>query len=159
MLYENVYHSFYILSFRIQHPYPDSLSVFHLNLLKGPLCIEKSHLIVWFLISTAFRLSRESESLMDENRIIKKRDFGYLTSVAAFKILHQRNVRPDLISLVIRGQRPLGGTFFLLKVRTGSGWQGKGRSRSRTGHPLCNIQFPLRDGNRGDTEGREKAGE
>lgn len=112
MLYENVYHSFYILSFRIQHPYPDSLSMFHLNLLKGPLCIEKSHLIVWFLISTAFRLSRESESLMDENRIIKKRDFGYLTSVAAFKILHQRNVRPDLISLVIRGQRPLGGTFF-----------------------------------------------
>jgi len=81
-----------------------------------------------------------------------------LTSVVAFKILHQRNVRPDLISVVIGGQRPLGGTF-LLKVRTGSGWQGKGRSRSRTGHPLCNIQFPLRDGNRRDTEGREKARE
>lgn len=107
-----------------------------------------------FLIFNAFRLSRERESLTGESRIMKRWDFGHLTSVAAFKILHQRNVRADLISVVIRGQHPLGGTF-LLKVRTGSGWQGKGRSRSRTGHPLCAIQFPLRDGNRGDRRERK----
>lgn len=56
---------------------------------------------------------------------MKRWDFGHLTSVAAFKILHQRNVRPDLISVVIRGQRPLGGTFYW-RSEWGQGGKAKG---------------------------------
>lgn len=56
---------------------------------------------------------------------MKRWDFGHLTSVAAFKILHQRNVRADLISVVIRGQRPLGGTLYWRSER-GQGGKAKG---------------------------------
>ncbi len=55
---------------------------------------------------------------------MKRWDFGHLTSVAAFKIPHQRNVRADLISVVIRGQRPLGGTFYWRSER-GQGGKAK----------------------------------
>ncbi|KAL1275081.1 hypothetical protein QQF64_027895 [Cirrhinus molitorella] len=78
---------------------------------------------------------------------MKRWDFGHSTSVAAFKILHQRNVRPDLISALIRGQRPLGGAFWT------EGQNGVRVARQREihgpGRPPT-VSYPV------SVEGREK---